>query len=469
MMSKKTVLCSAWIWVLAMLLGASVQAQESQTTSSAGDAEPDQALEEVQGFPVDQIEQLVAPIALYPDALLAQILVASTYPLDIVQSSRWVADHSDLEGEELQTAVSNEAWDPSVQALAFFPSVLGYMNDNLDWTQDLGEAFLGQDEEVMDAIQRLRLDAHEAGNLEPSEQQQVIVEGDTVVVQPADPEVVYVPSYDPSQVYNQPPPQQTYYPSTYTQPVTTTDDNSDLVSFGVGALAGGLLTAAIMWDNDDYRGVYYGGPGRWGGPSYWSSPGYRNGGWRSATNIRRDVNIQTGDINVNKGIGGSVGRWEHNSQHRGNIRYKNERTKTKYANNRADSPVNRNAARGRTNQINRDLKADRNRARTPAAAKDRPRAQANRSTQSRKRDVNLQRPTQTQTAKKRSGQRPSTGRTPQPKTQNANANRKRQGGHTSAYKKSSGKLDRAASKRGSRSANRSGHASRGGGGRGRRG
>jgi hypothetical protein len=133
--------------------------------------------------------------------LLAQLLMASTYPLDVVQASRWTRDHGDLEGEALEQAAAQESWDPSVQALVFFPDLLARMNDNLDWTQDLGEAYLGQEEEVLDAIQRLRREAHEAGNLESNEHQQVVVEGDTIVVQPAEPEVVYVPSYSPATVY----------------------------------------------------------------------------------------------------------------------------------------------------------------------------------------------------------------------------------------------------------------------------
>ena len=178
----------SWGWLMgAMLVSclAAVSAQEATTdeTTAVGEAtvEPvdpgvEEAVAAAEGFPPEQIEQLLAPIALYPDALLAQVLMASTYPLDIVQASRWIKDHGDLEGEALEQAAAEEPWDPSVQALVFFPDLLARMNDNLDWTQDLGEAYLGQEDEVLDAIQQLRLEAHEAGNLESNEHQQVVVE-----------------------------------------------------------------------------------------------------------------------------------------------------------------------------------------------------------------------------------------------------------------------------------------------------
>ncbi|MBP8289649.1 MAG: DUF3300 domain-containing protein, partial [Chromatiaceae bacterium] len=116
-------------------------------------------------IPIAQIEQMVAPIALYPDALLTQILMASTYPLDLVQADRWQEEHEDLKGEALDKAVRGEPWDDSVKVLVQFPSVLGFMSDNLDWTQDLGDAVLAQMQDVIDAIQKLRREAELAGNL----------------------------------------------------------------------------------------------------------------------------------------------------------------------------------------------------------------------------------------------------------------------------------------------------------------
>ncbi|HSQ08841.1 MAG TPA: DUF3300 domain-containing protein, partial [Chromatiaceae bacterium] len=148
--------------------------------AQAADAPPQAAAKaaETDKFPPEQLEQLVAPSALYPDALLAQLFMAATYPLDIVQADRWLGDNEGLEGEALEAAAAQENWDPSVQALVFFPSVLGYMSDNLNWTQDLGDAVLAQQKEVMDAVQRLRKEAQAAGTLTSSAQQKVESKGE---------------------------------------------------------------------------------------------------------------------------------------------------------------------------------------------------------------------------------------------------------------------------------------------------
>jgi hypothetical protein len=210
-------LTTATLTALWLLHGAVVaeEAQPAQPTVQTTQKQP-----AADKFPPEQLEQLVAPIALYPDALLAQLFMAATYPLDIVQADRWLGDHEDLQGEALEKATAEEGWDPSVQALVFFPSVLGYMSDNLNWTQDLGDAVLAQQVELMDAVQRLRKEAQAAGTLKTSLQQTVEAKGDTIIVQPADPQVVYVPSYNPATVYGQAePPATTYYPSTYSTPV----------------------------------------------------------------------------------------------------------------------------------------------------------------------------------------------------------------------------------------------------------
>jgi hypothetical protein len=290
-------------------------------------------------IPMAQIEQMVAPIALYPDALLTQILMASTYPLDLVMADRWLEEHPDLKGEDLDKAVRGEPWDESIKVLVQFPSVLAFMSDNLDWTQDLGDAVLGQMQDLVDAIQKLRREAELAGNLKSNDKQRVEKAGDTIVIQPASAETVYVPAYDPAKVYGQTtPPATNYYPAVYTDaaygyattqpvstPVVTTDSsyNEGLIGFGAGALVGGLLTAAILWDNHNDP-IYWGGPGRWGGGSYWSQPNYwHNNGWRSANNIsiNRDIDrnrVNTGDINVNRGISGNeINRWNHNPERRG--------------------------------------------------------------------------------------------------------------------------------------------------------
>jgi uncharacterized membrane protein YgcG len=152
----------------------------------------------------EQLQQLVAPIALYPDSLVAQILAASTYPEQVVEADRWVQEHQGLQGEALGRAVDQQPWDPSVKALAAFPSVLGNIDKNLSWTSSLGDAYYNQQPEVMDAIQVMRQRAEAAGNLKSTPQQTVTTQGSTVVVQPANPEVVYVPAYDPWLVYGDP-------------------------------------------------------------------------------------------------------------------------------------------------------------------------------------------------------------------------------------------------------------------------
>ena len=152
----------------------------------------------------EQLQQLVAPIALYPDSLVAQILAASTFPEQVVQADRWVQAHPDLKGQTLGQAVDQQPWDPSVKALTAFPSVLGNMDKNLSWTSSLGDAYYNQQQDVMDAVQVMRQRAQEAGNLKTTPQQTVTTQGSSIVVQPANPEVVYVPAYDPLLVYGGP-------------------------------------------------------------------------------------------------------------------------------------------------------------------------------------------------------------------------------------------------------------------------
>jgi hypothetical protein len=141
---------------------------------------------------------------LYPDSLVAQILAASTFPEEVVEADRWVQAHPDLKGEELGKAVDQENWDPSVKALAAFPSVLGNMDKNLSWTSSLGDAYYNQQQDVMDAVQFMRKKARDAGNLKSTPQQNVTNDGDDIDIQPSDPQVVYVPAYDPWLVYGYP-------------------------------------------------------------------------------------------------------------------------------------------------------------------------------------------------------------------------------------------------------------------------
>ena len=152
-------------------------------------------------FAEAELDQMLAPVALYPDALLSQVLMAATYPLDVVEAARWTRAHPGLQGDEAVTKVTEEPWDPSVQSLVAFPHLLQRMDEQLDWTRSLGAAFLGQEPEVMAAVQRLRQRAQAAGHLLPDERLRVVTAGEVIVIEPADARVVYVPYYDPWVVY----------------------------------------------------------------------------------------------------------------------------------------------------------------------------------------------------------------------------------------------------------------------------
>src|SRR5258705_3774875 len=152
----------------------------------------------------DQLQQLVAPIALYPDALVAQILAASTYPAQVVEADRWMQQHSNLKGDQLAQEVNKQNWDPSVKALTQFPSVLANLDKNITWTSGLGDAYTNQQQDVMNAVQVMRQRAQQSGNLKTTPQEAVSTLGTTIIIQPVNPEVVYVPEYDPWIVYGAP-------------------------------------------------------------------------------------------------------------------------------------------------------------------------------------------------------------------------------------------------------------------------
>jgi uncharacterized membrane protein YgcG len=177
----------------------------------------------------EELQRLVAPIALYPDSLVAQILAASTFPEQVVEADRWVQEHPDLKGDALGHAVDQQPWDPSVKALTAFPSVLGNMDKNLSWTSSLGDAYYNQQQDVMDAVQVMRQRAEEAGNLKSTPQQNITTEGSTIEIEPANPEVVYVPAYDPWLVYGYP---VVAWPGWYPYPGIWYD--GPYLAFGVG-------------------------------------------------------------------------------------------------------------------------------------------------------------------------------------------------------------------------------------------
>src|SRR3954451_2399521 len=177
----------------------------------------------------EQLQRLVAPIALYADSLVAQVLAASAFPAQIVEADRWVQDHPDLKGDALAQAVNQQNWDPSVKALTAFPSVLANMDKNLSWTSSLGDAYYNQQQAVMDAVQIMRQKAQESGNLRSTPQQTVEKQATAIVIQPANPEIVYVPAYNPWIVYGYP-----VAPWPYWYPTPGIWYNGPFLSFGIG-------------------------------------------------------------------------------------------------------------------------------------------------------------------------------------------------------------------------------------------
>ena len=202
-----------------------------------------------------QLAALVAPVALYPDPLVAQVLMASTYPLEMAEAYNWQKANSRLKGDALNQALQQQNWDASVKSLVSFPPVLGMMGSQLSWTQELGNAVLAQQSDVMNAIQALRAKAKASGALQSNSQQTVTTQGsgsnETIVIQPANPQVVYVPSYNPSVVYGGWPypayPPYAYYPPGYVA-------GTALLSFGLGMAVGAALWGGCHW-----------GGGGWGG------------------------------------------------------------------------------------------------------------------------------------------------------------------------------------------------------------
>src|SRR5580658_6589070 len=201
--AKQVLACVLAFALLLPILPQTVSAAQEQDQDAQAPAQTSQAPPYTQQT-ADQLQQLVAPIALYPDSLVAQVLAASTFPAEIVEADRWVQANPDLKGDALAKAVDQQTWDPSVKALCAFPTVLGNMDKNISWTSSLGDAYYNQEQGVMDAIQVMRQKAQQAGNLKDTPQQTVQTQGSDIVIQPAQPDVVYVPAYDPWLVYGYP-------------------------------------------------------------------------------------------------------------------------------------------------------------------------------------------------------------------------------------------------------------------------
>ena len=272
-------------------------------------------------FSQQELDELMAPVALYPDALLAQVLMASTYPLEVVEAARWQKANASLKDKELEAALEKQSWDPSVKALATVPQVLTMMNEKLDWTTKLGDAFLASQEDVLKTTQNLRKKADEAGNLKSSKELKVEKATENSVqvikIEQPDPQVVYVPTYNPATVYGTwwypyPPPYY-YYPPGYAYGAG--------LAFASGVFWGAAIAGGIGWNNNEI-------------------------------NINRNTNINTG--NRNNIQGGN--KWQHNPEHRKGAAYRDSSTAQKY--NRGgdrQATQSREQFRGRAEQGRQEL------------------------------------------------------------------------------------------------------------------
>jgi uncharacterized membrane protein YgcG len=230
--------------------------QDAQSAAAAQSEPPTPDHAQPSQLTPEQLQELVAPIALYPDALVAQILAASAYPTQIVEAERFLQQNPDLKGAALGAEVDKQDWDPSVKALTQFPSVLANMNRDLSWTSELGDANYNQQADVMNAIQFMREKAKDAGHLQSTPQQTVTTEGDNIDIQPANPDVVYVPEYDPEFVYGYP---VGLWPGFYPWWGVTGPYLSFGVGFGIGPFFG-FGWGWQGWGFDWYhRGLLYGG------------------------------------------------------------------------------------------------------------------------------------------------------------------------------------------------------------------
>jgi hypothetical protein len=255
-------------------------------------------------FKAEELEQIFAPIALYPDSLLIQILMASTYPLEIVQADRWVKQNRDMKGDALAKALEAQPWDPSVKSLVNFPQVLAMMSEKLDWTQKVGDAFLAGQKDVMETIQKLRAKAQASGNLKTTKEQVVKVEQQTIIIEPANPQVIYVPAYNPTVVYGA-----WAYPAYPPYPVYPPGYTATAAAFSF--MAGAAVGAAWGY--------------AWGNANWHGNNVYVN--VNQNTNINNNINRQK---YANQYQGKGQGQWQHDASHRGAVPYKDQGTAQKY-------------------------------------------------------------------------------------------------------------------------------------------
>lgn len=315
-------------------------AAPAQPAAAPSTPPPEQQSQAV--FSTEQLDQMLAPLALYPDSLLAQVLMATTYPGNVADAAAWSKAHPKVSGDDAVKQVADQPWDASVQSLVAFPLVLATLGQDPAWVQRVGDAFLAQPDAVMDSIQRLRRQAQAAGNLQSNEQQTVTVKpapaqpasnggavvaqqsapAQTIVIEPADPQVVYVPSYNPTQVYgtwaypSSPP---VYYPPPPEYPVATALATG--LAFGAGVAIVGSLWGDCDWDDHevDIDVDHY-------------------------NNFNRNVNINR-QFNDNRTINANRTAWRHDPTYRNGVPYRDARSREQY-NRRLSGGEQREAMRG---------------------------------------------------------------------------------------------------------------------------
>ena len=332
---RRLTLCSTAVAVALAVAAAPVRAQDATAAAPAQtqtQAPSDQNLSE------GQIEQLVAPIALYPDPLLTQILMASTYPLEVVEAARWSQNNAGIKGQSLEDAMQAQSWDPSVKALTAVPQTLEMMSAKLDWTQQLGDAFLAQQQDVLGAVQKLRAEAQAAGNLQSTPQQVVSTAPapadmaasgapQPIVIEPVNPDVYSVPVYNPAVAFGawEYPAYQPFY---WSPPGFVA---SNIVSFTAGVAVG----AAI-----------------WGGCDWWHN--------NVIINVNRYNFFNHTNINIINDT------WVHNPAHRGNVPYHNAAVAERFG--RGNEAAARDALRDRVDVQHDDMFKDRAEVQRPDAA-----------------------------------------------------------------------------------------------------
>jgi uncharacterized membrane protein YgcG len=279
-----------------------------------------------------ELHQLVAPIALYPDSLVGQILAASTYPTQIVEAQRWLQNNSGLPATQLAQAANSQPWDPSIKSLTAFPQVLDNMNTNLAWTSALGQAYYSDPQGVLQAVQVMRAQAEAAGTLKSNSQQTVVTQGQTIIIEPADPQVIYVPQYNPTVVYGAP---VAVYPGYSGADLALTG----VLAFGAGIAVGALLSSSDGWGSNNWNCNWHGG-----------NVVYNHNTYISNSNNYRGWNSSSSNWNKNNNNWNKNNSWNHD-QNRNQAENNFNRNQDKRQAQNAWNNQNKNQAK---NDLNKD-------------------------------------------------------------------------------------------------------------------